>query len=242
MGSTPGTARRGPNTGPLPDDDLDVSAISPELVLVSPELARWARERLMAPPDPAAFGRPSSTGWSVPPRIRRPPEQAQGVAAGANASFARRTVSRSLLAAATAMSAGLLALQLGDAFDRRSPPPPARPTDAVGQVPVRPTVGRAVAGGGYVLEPRGHFRVSADGRWIIEFDGAACVGAPPLAPIPIAGSGGFRARQRLRSSDGRVFVVEVEGDFGPPGRARGIVRYRTRDCDTGPRAFLATLS
>jgi hypothetical protein len=101
----------------------------------------------------------------------------------------------------------------------------------------------AIAGGGYVFGKQGHFRVAYDQRTVRMFQSRLrCAGPVSIASIPLSQDGVFGYHAHLRGRRGARMTLVVLGRFFALSRARGYVRARAGDCDSGKVRFLATLS
>lgn len=94
----------------------------------------------------------------------------------------------------------------------------------------------AIKGGGYVFGD-GHFRVSDNGRYVIEFTLPACPGAV-LPPIRIRADGGFSYTGPASGSG----VVRLDGRFVTPQSANGTLRVGLRGCPPVQSDLSARLS
>lgn len=202
-------------------------ASSPELVLVAPaELAAAARLALPERPweqfatrrhnAPSAPARPSSR--PLPARVRR----------------------SALLLAATAVVVAA-SVRISAALNTITPTGGA-PVPRATPAPVRAAA--PPAGAGYVIEePRaghGTFRIDPTGRFIVSLHVETSCGPLAVARIAIAGSRRFAYAGAARSS--RAARVTISGAFHGTLRAQGVLRVRSRTCDTGAVPLSARLS
>jgi hypothetical protein len=116
-----------------------------------------------------------------------------------------------------------------------SPPTPAEvsPASAVHPVP----------NGGYVLpKKRGHFRLSSDGRTIVDFTLATtCAGLLTLPPIDVRSTGTFAFAGHPAGSPAGT-TARVNGRFVSPTEARGNSQVAGTGCHEQAAAFAARLS
>ncbi len=242
--------------------------LSPELVLVSPEL----RERALA----ALPERPWENLWQQPPQLRPAAFDAPNAAAVAHPAAAveaplasqpvkARSRGRGFWLIVAGLVAGFLVAEAVPrpdgptlvqtvaepaarvARERPAPGPEATPAaagTASTKVRVRPTVtaGVAVAGGGYVFGRWGRFQVAPNRRSITRFQAhIRCARSVSVAGLPLRG-GRFRYRGLFgRHVQGSLHLF-ISGRFVARTLVRGVVRARTLRCDSGAVPFVATLS
>ncbi len=192
--------------------------VSPELVLVSPDLAESARAGL---PE-----RPSEMfAWPValrPPRAASAPRQE-----ALDAAPVRRSGNGSRFVAALAI-AGFVAV--GALADNRKLP--AVKTD----VNMQP---QPIPWGNYVFGADGQIRVAPGGRTAQFQSTMRCLGRLVLLDIPLSSRGSFTTRRSLGGLRG---TVVLSGRFVKPLTITGTLRgYRT-GCDSGRAAFRARLT
>jgi hypothetical protein len=100
-----------------------------------------------------------------------------------------------------------------------------------------------VPNGGYVLpNQRGHFRLSSDGRTIMDFTLAtSCAGALTLPPIEVGTTGTFAFAGHPAASPSGA-TVRVEGRFVSSAEARGTAQVSGAGCRVPAAPFVARLS
>ncbi len=119
---------------------------------------------------------------------------------------------------------------------------PIQGTDRANSNPVAAGF-RPVPNGGYVLpEQRGRFRLSSDGRTILDFTlDTSCAAALTLPPIDVGKPGSFAfAGHPAGSPPGTT--ARVEGRFVSPTEARGSARVSGSACRLPTTTFVARLS
>jgi hypothetical protein len=122
----------------------------------------------------------------------------------------------------------------------RQPDPAPQPTRA------RAATAKAVSPipeGGYVSpEQRGRFRVSGNGRAIVDFTlDTRCAGLLTLPPIDVGTTGAFAFAGHPAASP-RGTTVRVKGRFVSPTEARGTTEVVRATCREPSKAFAAQLS
>jgi hypothetical protein len=187
-------------------------AITPELALVSPELAELARARLpdrpwrsgAAPVEPADLPAPASRGRT---RAR-----------------ARRLV-LAAAAAALLLGAGMVAFV--------STPVSIRGEGPSSFVALTPA-------GGYVLTPRGSLLADGTGRAIEAFTLPLECGSAPLVlrDVPVPGP----SFEFTGTAEGSAVRVRLQATVLDPGRIRGVVVTESATCSPARVTFEARLS
>jgi len=235
--------------------------ISPELVLVSPQLRLKALAALperpwesFLPPAPAAP--PPSAAAAVAAPIAEPPSPTGPTPTPPSPSRDRH-LGRGISLVALGLLAGLMVAEFapraaGPALEtgaetaatvRLRPPAPApKPTH-----PARPTQirhaawSRPVAGGGYVFANGGRFRVARNLRSIDDFRARVACGRTIRVPSVRLRSRRFSYRGRLRVG-GRPLRITLLGRFVDRATAHIAVHTRSSGCDSGPLKLVARLS
>lgn len=245
--------------------DSRLEPISPELVLVSPDLAARARALLpdrpweaFLPPvtEDAAGLLPASLpgSASTPQRVNR----TRDVSASSTRTIerGRRTPAppapwwrKSLpvvigTALALALITGLSSLPVPDGPTLRpsasagSQPEPQQPAESTGSGEPKP--GRPFAGAGYVFGTDGRIVIAADGQSIASIEASSrCVPTILFRGIALARDGSFRAA--TEDTDAGT-VVQIAGRVAAATTIRGVIRARSRGCTGQPRRFVARLS
>ena len=243
----------------LPGDEL--GPISPELVLVSPELAEAARARLPDPPEPRAREQaapapapPPAAAPAPAPEVTGRPFRPLGVAFAAllilmigfslgdgntqgpvllDEPFAVRGVE-------TTAPAGT------ETIAPTTPPGAAETAPTTTETPDAPAAPQGIrppADGGFSFGNGSFFRVGRDARSIVEFQAQqACAPQVRVPPLPIKADGSFRYDGRLPLPGNARVHVAIRGRFETTETARGALRYRTSTCDTGLVRWVAQLS
>jgi hypothetical protein len=222
--------------------------LSPELALVSPELAEEARASLPEPPwkelapvlaakrllvdTPAPDRRPAPAsrerrhvpGERVPPR-RRPQLQ-----------LPRIPASTMVFVAIAAFMAVTGILPARDAPTLLTPAPKAKAAKPKPRAS-RQAASPLVAGAVYAEGDRLRLRVGENGRRLTGTTGPLpCAAGGVAFRAAVARDGSFRGTVRGRVSSATGTVL---GRFGPRTTASGIMRVRLPDCDSGPVLFVA---
>jgi hypothetical protein len=226
---------------PEPEVSL-VERLTPELVLVSPELAAAARAALPDRPW-EAFSRPTlgSIGLVVPsePELRLPAfggaaEQIPPTWSGTDTRGRRRRRGRTAARAA----AVLVGVSIGGVLLVGSLPwVPNGPTlgEAATPVPLR-AIGSP--GGGYSYRGLIRLRLGDSGREVAELAVASACGEAVIeGPISLGPGGQFRVT--VRRGD---LAVDVVATSVSESAAEGRLRVRRPGCDTGQTPFVALLS
>jgi hypothetical protein len=217
--------------------------LSPELVLVSPELRVTALAALPERPWEVFLPPPPPPETLVVPKPRPVVVEAPilpPVAAQAPKSNRARYVA--LLAAG--LMAGFVAAQLAQLSGGNSAPvstvaqPPA-PAPTIPPVPSSASI--PVARGGYVFGRSGRFLVAGDLSRVRSFQAQVrCAGRISIPAIRLRQSRfGYSDRVRVRR---QAVQVKVVGHFLDRDTARGYVRASSRRCDSGKVPFVARLS
>jgi hypothetical protein len=208
----------------LPSSDpSSLDPISPELVLVSPEL----RERLadLLPDRPwEAFVPAPPVGLRVaelaapralapPPRPRRRPPVL--------------TVTFAVAATVALIVTGLMPARNAPTLGATAP-----------RAPLRPPV---VPGAVYSVNLGGTLRVATDGR-SFELSGldVACLSPGRRISVPVLPDASFGLVQSTWAGSSRTFV-EVSGQFEAGAGARGLLRVRSGTCDSRPLELVASV-
>jgi hypothetical protein len=162
----------------------------------------------------------SATPSAVPPTAAPAPTATQ------NAEPATPSVSATPSVAATPVPA------------RPKPSSPPTPAEGSAARPVYP-----VPNGGYILpKQRGRFRLSSDGRTIVDFTLAtSCAGALTLPPIEVGTTGRFAFAGHPAASPSGA-TVRVEGRFVSSAEARGTAQVFGAGCRVPAAPFVARLS
>jgi hypothetical protein len=234
---------------PQPVPSTLAVSITPELVLVDPELAELARAALpdrpwesFLPPPPApvlpeavaerpAFPVPLA---DPPRRARRPAPAPEPLEAGVPRSE-RRTARRILNGAlAVAAVVGIAHLGAWESGGERLLPPETTAS------PVPRRSAAAVGSGGYVISPAGGFRTSSGGRSLLEIRLPVRCGGRQIVVrrADIGRNGAFRYVGRAVDSRYRV---TLEGRFVEPGHVQGAFAVQGTRCRAA-RTFHARLS
>jgi hypothetical protein len=210
--------------------------VSPELVLVSPELAERARALLpdrpweaFVPPAPL---RPARLFEEPPRRSATPRRRRRGLAT---------------LAVYLGVGAGvaIASLPTRDAPTLgRSSGPRAAQSDArttgLSAALTEPS-GRPVQGGRYAFGPGRWLHVDTGGKTIRRLQASvACLGRIVLRDIPVMPDRSFATR--LRAGKQRYATLAVEGRFVGVDRAQVILHASVPGCDSGKVRFAARLS
>jgi hypothetical protein len=124
-------------------------------------------------------------------------------------------------------------------------PVPARPKPSSPPTPSKRSAARTVhpvPNGGYVLpEQGGRFRLSSDGRTILDFTLATSCGVLTLPPVDVATTGAFAfAGHPAGSPPGTT--ARVGGRFVSSAEARGTAQVSGPSCRGPAAAFVARLS
>jgi hypothetical protein len=202
------------------------NAITPELALVSPELAEVDRRRL---PD-----RP----WEAVAPVSA---QSELRATASDDGARRRRFVRVLVLATVAVTGLLLVVpHVRDTGSEHHPPAtgtPIRTTPKSPRLEPRPLL---LPRAGYVVLPGGSFMTGASGRMIESFtlpvrcDSRQVV----VADIPVVG----RSLRFEGRSVGRAVIVRLSGRVVDRERVRGVVAATGPGCASRPIRFLARLS
>lgn len=248
----------------LPIGQTQSDVISPELALVSPELAEAARLRLPDQPWELALRRArlsllrdaggdrsrGSTSVSVPdPSASRIAHLAATVAARSDLLEAklegrarRRRIVRGIVLATAIVGALLVGLPLLDGWNGGSgesvlttlPPRASSDTRVDTQSPLLPSAG-------YVVSPGGSFLTDASGRRIASFTLPLRCGDDrqlQIRDIPVSG----RSLRLTTRAVGRAITVRLTGRILRQDRVRGVVAAEGLACSADPVAFFARLS
>jgi hypothetical protein len=238
-------------------DQLDADPLSPELVLVSPELRLRALAtlpdrpwELFAPPRPAPSPpapAPETLAQAAVTPVVAPVEMHSPVR-----SRSRRPVMLLLACLIIGFVAGLLVKRPAQPTFIESAAGPAATsaprttaTTAVSPTAPTPTLAHsaAVAGGGYVFGREGRFQIGASLRTVRLFHARVrCARSVSVKAIPLTRGGRFAYHARVRGRGGAKIRLDVVGRFVRPARASGFVRARAGTCDSGKVRFLAKLS
>ena len=227
-------ARARPNTSPL----------SPELVLVAPELAGAARRGLPDRPWEAVQGAASGTsrgelsrpphGDRVQPRIRRSTASSRWM-------HVWHAVEAAAIAAVlVAVTAPLMGDLTGDGKDPETTavpvvkPPKKTTTSSSGPPPL------LVATAGYVVSPAGSFSTGPSGRTIEHFTLPVRCGSQPLVIRNVAVTA--RTIRITARPAGRSVTVRVRARVVDPRRVRGVLFVAGGACGSSRVAFEARLS
>jgi hypothetical protein len=238
--------------------------LSPELVLVSPELRASALAALPERPwevfAPAPQSAPPLKPAPPPPAaapltLVHPPVPRERPVAGR-----RWLVAVALIGLFAGLAAGLLLKRPArpsfvvtraessptthTASTATTQPKPKKQRHAKRAAPRHATVPTfAIAGGGYVFGRRGHFRVSANRRFVREFDaGLRCARSIVVARIPLRRDRLFSYHADLHDRRGVPVRLDLAGRFRARSLATGIVHASSRRCDSGDVRFVARLS
>ena len=224
--------------------------LSPELALVSPELAAAARARLperpweaFAPPPAASQPEPASAlRLAAPPPV--PPRAAplRPAPAPRRPLRSRPLVRTTAWVAAAAAALTLASLPVRDAPTlsprddaRAAAPAPALTPPSV----VPPGTNRAQARPGeYPIAGHGGFVVVARPPAVTALAFRTRCGAPSGVSVAIAADGSFAGGENV-SAAGRRTTLEVSGRFLDPDTAAGTVRVLRAGCDSGLVPFVA---
>jgi hypothetical protein len=126
-----------------------------------------------------------------------------------------------------------------------APVPAPQPMPAVAPSPVTAGAGvvRPVPDAGYVLpEGRGHFRLSSDGRTIVDFALVrTCAGLLTLPPIDVDATGSFAFAGHPGGSPSGT-TVNITGRFVSPSEAHGTAQVSRSACRAPATTFVAHLS
>jgi hypothetical protein len=243
--------------------------ISPELVLVSPQLRLKA---LAALPDrpweaflrPPVEEEPPAAASPAPVEVRAP-AVAESPAAAAPVIDGRRPPLRSVTLVVAGVILGLVlaeflphpagprlvetVTQASPAPAQRAPATPAPKPKPNRQPQPPPRTKKAppargvvpVPGAGYVFGPHGHFRVSGNLGAIKSFTARVkCASTITIATVPLR-AGRFVYHGTVRAARGTV-RIDLSGRFLDRNRASGTVRARSGRCRSGNVPFVASLS
>ena len=239
--------------------------LSPELVLVSPQLRMMALDGLPERPWEAFLHTASDTPPTPIAAGSLVAELAVGplddLADSTTESTSRR--GRNLALVTVALIVGFVAGQFirqptrpsflpsSGGSPAASPPAPAkqptRETSSPGQGAVGPATtlagGLAVPRGGYVFSRSGRFQIAPDLRTVRMFHARVkCARNVVIPAMSLRGGSRFAYRGQIRASNKRGVQLEVAGRFLDSSRVRGFVRARSAGCDSGKVRFLARLS
>jgi hypothetical protein len=232
-----------------PDEPLlhSEEPLSPELALVSPELAVEARAELPERPWEAFQRLPQAKTLRVERIERTAPVRRPAPTLPARRP-ARRRIRRPELPLSWLVTAGLAvflvvtgALPANDAptlLPKQAAKPKAAKPTAAKPTPRRAGAPPLVAGAIYVEGNRMRLRVSDGGRRLRGTTGALpCAAGGVSFATAIGRDGSFRGT--VRGIRQRGATGSVLGRFGPRTTASGVVRVRHRACDSGPVLFVA---
>jgi hypothetical protein len=212
---------------PAGRDRAPANAITPELALVSPELAKTARGRL---PD-----RP----WEIEAEGESPSRRTRPRSSTANSRAQRERRVRAVVAAAVvvvALGVAALGIDGDDAVSPEGARSPATSPDTQAGATRRLLLPSA----GYVVTPSGSFMTDASGRAIGSFTLPLRCGSRPLVveSIPVSGQS---IRYNGRAMGGTI-TVRLTGRILDREHVRGVVVARGPSCSSDPVAFRARLS
>ena len=222
--------------------------LSPELALVSPELAEEARANLPEPPWKELEPVPAAKRLRVetPPPARRPaPASRERRHVPGERVPPRRTlrIQRPRIPASTFVFLALAAfMAVTGILPARDAPTLLTPAPKAKAAKSKPRAARAaasplVAGAVYAEGDRLQLRVGEKGRRLSGTTGPLpCASGGVSFRAAVTRDGSFRGtiRGRVSSATGTVL-----GRFGPRTTASGILRVRLPDCDSGPVLFVA---
>lgn len=235
---------------PCPTGLTQADVISPELALVSPQLAKAARLQLPDRPweVPLRRSRPSLSRCAVsaalvPKAQFRPTKGGRSHPLGASGGGGRRRQLLRGLVFATVV--GALAVPAVDLDVRKSgygervvtTSPPARTPSAKTQVKAP---SHLLPNTGYVVSPGGSFMTSASGRTIEFFTLPLRCGSRQLViqNIPVPG----RSLRFAGKAVGRAITVRLSGRLVDREHVRGVVVAHGSLCNSDPVAFSARVS
>ncbi len=238
----PSAERSGLSEAELP------ASLTPELVLVSPDLALLARDRLPDRPwellcspapretaEPVQAADPTSRHSEVSGRggvLGRPLVVVHGAALAVLVVF---VVVASALPPRDAPTLGR-----GSTRDPAKPPTEATPViRATDRRPVTRAPTPRVSGLDLYSSPQLYLQVNRGGRTIARFEGVVrCAGRVTLANISVGSRGTFGVRRQFWRKRGAL-IVALEGRVSN-GTVRGTVRALGRGCRTRSVHFTAT--
>jgi hypothetical protein len=206
-------------------------AISPELALVSPELAERERTRVRKQP------------WDIPACGVELPRVLDGADAAARLRrrrrFPRRWGHARMVAPVLAAALGVVVAVIS--LERASGPSPAitRHVDAANGAQWAERSGVLFSRSGYVVTPAGSFMTGASGRMIEFFTLPVRCGSGQLVirNVPV-----FRGRLRFRGEPEDGVTVQLRGRVLDRERMRGYVTVSGPGCGARRVAFAARLS
>lgn len=204
---------------------LPADGVSPEIALVSPELAEQARRELPDRPWDLPDGRAHALIADQPPPH--------------DGGSRPETVSRArvvLAGAAACLVLGVLVVGARMDFRRESSNAGAPQEVSGTETPPISLVGRA----GYVVSPAGSFMTSASGRTIESFTLPLRCGSRQLVieNVPVGGSSFRYSGEAV----GQPVVVRLRARLLNAERIRGVVAAEGAACSSGSVEFTARLS
>ena len=225
-------------TPPPVSPERALKPLSPELALVSPELAEEARAKLperpwekftQLPEAEAASRRDGAAGPAA-----RPGSPAAAPRSPPRRRLPRVPVSTLVLIGLTVFMAITGALPARDAPSLLPAPPKAKPAGPRAAGPAPLVAGAIYVEGDPAAAPRRPRRTHA--HWHDRGAARARRGASPSGP-PSARDGSFRGTVKGSRREGGT--GSVIGRFGPRTTASGVIRVRRAACDSGPVLFVA---